>query len=65
MPSASLQEATKQLGWDVTIFDGKSNPAEYSKGVYEAVAAGADAIIDGLATLTPDWIVRRFATVGV
>ena len=27
--------------------------------------AGADAIIDGLKTLTPDWILRCFATVGV
>jgi beta-phosphoglucomutase-like phosphatase (HAD superfamily) len=24
--------------------------------------AGADAVIDGLATLTPDWIVRRFSS---
>src|SRR5437588_589942 len=27
--------------------------------------AGADAIIDGLKTLTPDWIARRFAAVRV
>jgi beta-phosphoglucomutase len=27
--------------------------------------AGADAIIDGLETLTPDWIANRFAAVGV
>lgn len=45
VPSNAAAEAAEAIGWDVTIFDGKLNPAEYSNGVNQAVAAGADAIV--------------------
>jgi ribose transport system substrate-binding protein len=45
IPAASLKDATKQLGWDVTIFDGHSNPAEWGNGITQAIAARADAIV--------------------
>jgi ribose transport system substrate-binding protein len=45
LPAASTQKAVKVVGWKVTVFDGKSNPALYAQGVNQAIAAGADAII--------------------
>ncbi len=45
LPAQSTQEAAKVVGWKVTIFDGKSNPALYAQGVNQAIAADADAII--------------------
>lgn len=45
VPSNAAEEAAEAIGWDVTVFDGKLNPAEYSNGVNQAVAAGADAIV--------------------
>jgi ribose transport system substrate-binding protein len=41
----SLQTATKQLGWTVTVFDGHSNPSEWVNGVRQAIAADADVIM--------------------
>lgn len=45
LPAQSTQQAAKFVGWNVTIFDGKSNPALYAQGVNQAIAAHADAII--------------------
>lgn len=45
IPAKSLQTATKQLGWTVTIFDGHSNPSEWVNGVRQAIAANADVIM--------------------
>jgi ribose transport system substrate-binding protein len=45
LPAQSTQQAAKVVGWKVTIFDGKSNPALYAQGVNQAIAAHADAIV--------------------
>jgi ribose transport system substrate-binding protein len=45
IPAASLKEAAKLLGWDVTVFDGHSNPAEWGNGITQAIAGRADAIV--------------------
>ena len=45
VPANAAAEAGEEMGWDVTLFDGKLNPAEFSNGVNSAVAAGADAIV--------------------
>jgi ribose transport system substrate-binding protein len=45
LPAQSTQQAAKFVGWKVTIFDGKSNPALYAQGVNQAIAAHADAIV--------------------
>ena len=45
LPAQSTQQAARAVGWKVTIFDGKSNPALYAQGVNQAVAAHADAIV--------------------
>lgn len=38
-------EAGKAIGWDMTLFDGKLQPATWPQGINQAVAAGADGII--------------------
>ena len=38
-------EAGEEIGWEMTLFDGKLNPSLYSDGIRQAVAAGADGII--------------------
>ena len=45
IPAAGAKEAAEELGWNVTIFDGKFDPNQFSAGVNQAVAAGADAIV--------------------
>jgi ribose transport system substrate-binding protein len=45
IPAASLKKASKQLDWDVTVFDGHSNPAEWGNGITQAIAGRADAIV--------------------
>jgi ribose transport system substrate-binding protein len=45
VPASSLKEAARLLGWNVTVFDGHSNPAEWGNGVTQAIAARADAIV--------------------
>ena len=45
VPSNAAKEAGDAIGWDVTIFDGKLDPSQYSTGVRQAVAAGAKGII--------------------
>ncbi len=42
--SAAFTEAAGELGWDVTVFDGESNPAKTSSGIEQAIVAGADAV---------------------
>jgi ribose transport system substrate-binding protein len=41
------------LGWDVTIFDGKLDPAEFSNGIRSAIAADADGIVLGAIDCEP------------
>jgi ribose transport system substrate-binding protein len=43
--SDAAEEAGKLIGWDMHIFDGKGDPANYAKGINTAVADGAQAII--------------------
>jgi ribose transport system substrate-binding protein len=43
--SNAAVEAGEELGWDMTLFDGQINPALFSDGIRQAVAAGADGII--------------------
>lgn len=45
VPTASAREAADVIGWDVTVFDGKLDPATYNAGIREALAAGADGIV--------------------
>lgn len=40
-----VMQAGKVLGWDMTLYDGKLNPANYNAGVQQAVAAGADGVV--------------------
>lgn len=42
--SAAFQEAGEVLGWDVTVFDGGSDPAKTASGIEQAIATGADGI---------------------
>lgn len=39
------KEAADALGWDVTVFDSKSDPATANNGLNQAVASGADAVV--------------------
>lgn len=45
LPASSLKEASRLLGWNVTVFDGHSNPAEWGNGITQAIAGRADAIV--------------------
>jgi ribose transport system substrate-binding protein len=45
LPAAGAAEAGKMIGWKMTVFDGKGDPATYAKGVRSAIAAEADGII--------------------
>jgi ribose transport system substrate-binding protein len=45
--AAGAEEAGEALGWDVKIVDGKFNPAAFTDGIRQAVAADADAVILG------------------
>jgi len=40
----AFEEAGHALGWNVTVFDGKFSPQEWSSGIRSAVAAQADGI---------------------
>ena len=57
VPAAGAAEAGKMIGWKMTVFDGKGDPATYAKGVRSAIAAKADGIIlvsiDCAAIVTP------------
>lgn len=41
----SAMSAGKALGWNMTLFDGKLDPSNYSQGILQALAAGADGIM--------------------
>jgi ribose transport system substrate-binding protein len=43
--AGAAQAAAKDIGWKVTVFDGKLNPAIWPDGIRQAIAAKADAII--------------------
>lgn len=40
----AAREASKVLGWDLTVFDGKFQPNLYQEGIRQAIASGADVI---------------------
>jgi ribose transport system substrate-binding protein len=40
-----VQEAGKVLGWDVTVADGKGDPAAWNSAIQQAVTAKADGIV--------------------
>jgi ribose transport system substrate-binding protein len=43
--AGAAQAAAKDIGWKLTVFDGKLNPAIWPDGIRQAIAAKADAII--------------------
>lgn len=45
VPAAGAKEAGEMIGWKMTVFDGKGDPATYAKGVRSAIAAKADGIV--------------------
>lgn len=49
-PAEGLKEAGKELGWKVTIADGKADPGVQNSMIKRAIAAGAD----GIATVAID-----------
>jgi ribose transport system substrate-binding protein len=40
-----MMEAGKALGWKMHLYDGKGSPANYTKGINDAIAAGANGIL--------------------
>ncbi|TQN41121.1 monosaccharide ABC transporter substrate-binding protein (CUT2 family) [Blastococcus colisei] len=44
-PAAGAKDAGEQLGWDVTVFDGKGTPDVFAQGIRTAIADQADGII--------------------
>ncbi|MER6977561.1 substrate-binding domain-containing protein [Streptomyces carpinensis] len=45
IPALAAQEAGKALGWKTTLYDAKGDPGNYTKGVSDAIANGADGIV--------------------
>jgi ribose transport system substrate-binding protein len=45
IPSLSAQQAGKALGWKVTLYDAGGNPGNYTQGVSQAIANGANGIV--------------------
>jgi ribose transport system substrate-binding protein len=45
VPTEQVAVAGKSLGWNVTLVDGKLNPADYSAAINQAIAAKADGIV--------------------
>lgn len=43
--AAGAKEAAEALGWEMTVFDSKADPAEAGNGIRQAIAAKADAIV--------------------
>lgn len=43
--TAGMQASAKVLGWDLKVFDSKSDPATANNGIRQAVSAGADGIV--------------------
>lgn len=44
VPAHATVEAAKALGWDVTLYDTRSEPARIAESVRQAIAAGADGV---------------------
>ena len=44
-PGVGAKQAADELGWDLTVFDGRLDPARWAQGVDQAIAAQADAIV--------------------
>lgn len=44
--TSEFQEAGAELGWNVTVVDGKTDPAVTSNAINQAVAANADGIVN-------------------
>lgn len=40
----AAEEATKALGWELSIYDGKYDPSQYQEGIRQAIVQDADAI---------------------
>ena len=45
IPVKAAKEAGETVGWKMTVFDGKLDPASFSAGIRQAIAAKADGII--------------------
>jgi ribose transport system substrate-binding protein len=45
IPSDAAVAAARAMGWKVTLYDAKLNPANYTPLINQAVAAGADGIV--------------------
>ncbi len=43
--TGAMERAAETLGWETNLFDGEGIPANYTKGIRNAVAAGADGIL--------------------
>jgi len=44
-PTIGLQNAGKELGWDVTVTDGGGNPRQQNSAILDAVSAGSDVVV--------------------
>ncbi|MBN8993643.1 MAG: sugar ABC transporter substrate-binding protein [Rhizobiales bacterium] len=44
-PTVGLQNAGKELGWDVTVVDGGGNPRQQNSAILDAVSAGANVVV--------------------
>ena len=45
LPAEAVEDASETLGWDVTVFDGQFDADQYTTGIRQALAAGADGIV--------------------
>jgi ribose transport system substrate-binding protein len=45
IPANAAAEAGKVLGWDVTLYDAKGDPGNYTKGISNAIANGATGLV--------------------
>lgn len=44
-PANAAAQAAKDLGWNVTVYDGKGDPATQNKVIQQAIAGGAKAVL--------------------
>jgi ABC-type sugar transport system substrate-binding protein len=44
-PTVGLQNAGKELGWDVTVVDGGGNPRQQNSAILDAVSAGSNVVV--------------------
>ncbi len=45
VPAEAAQKAAEELGWSLSVYDGKLDPTSFNRGIREAVAEKVDAII--------------------